>query len=628
MCGICGIIHDDPSRPIEEEVLHRMNQTMVHRGPDDQGSWVGRGAGLAMRRLAIIDVAGGRQPMASEDGGVQAVVNGEIYNFVSLRDELRSRGHRFHTHGDAEVLPHLYEEHGQALPEKLDGMFGLAVWDDRERALLLARDRMGEKPLYWCRLEGMLLFGSELKAILQHPSVERRIDRAALNRYLTHEYIAAPHTIFEGIRKLMPGQRLSYRGGRVELAQYWEAPRELAVRALPVEEAAEELRSLLSSAVRNRLVSDVPLGVFLSGGIDSSSVVAMMARHCPAAQIRTFSIRFDERSFDESGHARAVARHFGTDHLELPCTAKDLLELLPEVAGLLDEPFADASIIPTHALSRFTRRHVTVALGGDGGDELFAGYPTFQAERLAGIYRRLPGPLRRGGVGRLARWLPASDENISFDFKVKQFLRGAELPPPERHMAWMGAFTALELPALLAEPSGADPYADARHHLGQGGDDPGNGLLHLYQKLYLAEDILTKVDRASMGASLESRAPFLDHRLVEFVSRLPYGLKLKGFTLKYLLKRAMGPLLPPGIAGRPKKGFGIPVAQWIKGPLRPLFTELLSADRVRQAGIFRPEEVSRLLADHLAGRADHRKKLWTLLMFEQWRQRWSRRPLQ
>ncbi len=628
MCGICGIIHDDPGRPIDAALLGRMNATLLHRGPDDEGSWIGRGAGLAMRRLAIIDVAGAKQPMASEDGRVQAVVNGEIYNFVALRDALRAGGHRFLTQGDAEVLPHLYEEHGVSLPEKLDGMFGLAVWDERERRLLLARDRMGEKPLYWFHAEGMLLFGSELKAILQHPSVERRIDGTSLQHYLTHEYIAAPRTIFEGVQKLEPGQRLSYRNGRVELDSYWEAPGERSGRDVAEEEAAEELISILSNAVRNRLVSDVPLGVFLSGGIDSSSVVAMMARHRPAGQIRTFSIRFDERSFDESAHARAVSRHFGTDHLELPCTAADLLDLMPAVACLLDEPFADASIIPTSALSRFTRRHVTVALGGDGGDELFAGYPTFQAERLAALYRRIPKTLQRGVIERLGRWLPASDENISFDFKVKQFLRGVGFPAPERHVAWMGAFTAAELPGLLAEPLAADPAEDARRHLEQAASASGNGLLHLYQKLYLAEDILTKVDRASMGASLEVRAPFLDHRLVEFASRLPYELKLRGFTLKYLLKRAMGPLLPPRIAGRPKKGFGIPVAKWIKGPLRPLFTELLSAERIRQAGIFRPDAVSRLLSDHLAGRADHRKKLWTLFMFEQWRQRWACRPLQ
>lgn len=626
MCGICGIIHDDPSSPVGQDDIEAMNRTMVHRGPDDEGYFFGRGSCLAMRRLSIIDVSGGHQPMLSEDGRIAAVCNGELYNFKEVRGDLESRGHVFRTRADAEVLPHLYEEHGRDAPKFVNGMFGMAVWDEADRTLLLARDRMGEKPLYYAHRHGIFVFGSELKAVLAHPAVEVCTDRAALSKYLAYEYVPAPHTICEGVYKLEPGQLLVYQKGRVERSAYWDVPQCDDGSAISEEEAKRELLRLLELSVGRRLVSDVPLGVFLSGGIDSSSVVAMMTRFRDPKEIKTFSISFAERSFDESSHARAVAEHFGTDHRERMCTPDDLLKLMPKVAALLDEPFADPSIIPTYALSRFTREHVTVALGGDGGDELFAGYPTFQAEKYARLYNSLPAFLRRGLIEPAVMSLPVSDENISLDFKAKRFLKGVSSDAVARHMIWLGAFSPPEQRELFAVDPPDGVFDDAvRHWAAASSASDGNRLLYVYKKLYLAEDILTKVDRASMGVSLESRAPFLDHELVEFAAKLPYNLKLRGLTMKHLLKKAMAPLLPRGIARRPKKGFGIPVAKWVKGPIREMVLDYLSVDRIKREGFFRAGSVSGLLRDHLSGRTDNSKKLWTLLMFELWLERWGGR---
>ncbi len=623
MCGICGIIHDDPERPVDRGVLEAMNRTMTHRGPDDKGFFYGRGSGLAMRRLSIIDVEGGHQPLLSEDGRVVAICNGELYNFKELRRELESRGHLFRTRSDAEILPHLYEERGAGLVDPVNGMFGLAVWDEKERSLVLARDRMGEKPLYYARAGKSFLFGSELKAILAHPEVVRRIDRSSLAKYLAHDYVPAPHTIIEGVAKLEPGQLLVWRAGRLEKKNYWDLPR-AAEAYVGEEEAASELLRLLEKSVAIRLASDVPLGVFLSGGIDSSSVLAMMARVRRPEEIKTFSISFAEKSFDESSWARRVAAHFGTEHRERMCTPAELLKLMPKVAELLDEPFADASIIPTYALAKFTREHVTVALGGDGGDELFAGYPTFQAERAAGLYAALPSFVRRGFIDRIVGLLPVSDENISFDFKVRRFIKGAAVPGPARHIVWLGAFSPAEQRDLFAVDPPGGVFEDAARHWESGaGFSRGNRLLYTYKKLYLAEDILTKVDRATMGVSLESRAPFLDHELVEFVAKLPYRMKLKGFTMKHLLKKAVGPLLPEGVAGRAKKGFGVPVAKWVKGPIREMVLDCLSVDRIKREGIFRAGAVSGIIKDHMSGRENSAKKIWSLLMFERWLERWG-----
>jgi asparagine synthase (glutamine-hydrolysing) len=622
MCGICGIIG---SEPIDRNALGRMTAALRHRGPDDQGFLVDERAvdvavGLGFRRLSIIDLVSGNQPIGNEDGSVQLVFNGEIYNYRELRAELESRGHRFATDSDTEVIVHLYEELGSHCVERLNGMFAIALWDANRGELVLARDRFGKKPLYYADLGGSLLFGSELKSLAEHPRCPRDLDFDALTRYLALEYVPTPYSIFAGIRKLPGGHVLCWRDGRISIEQFWDLEHRPDYPSRPDEQYVEEFRELLRAAVRRRLISDVPLGAFLSGGIDSSSVVAMMVDSLPAGAVKTFSIGFEEQSFDESIHARRVAGHFGTDHREEVFTAGVMLDTLPTVVDWLDEPFGDASILPTYLLSRFTREHVTVALGGDGSDELLAGYPTFPADRFARFYH-VPQLLHTNVIAPLVDRLPVSTANFSFDFKLKRFLRAAASREDVRHPVWLGSFTPDEQALLLTAAPG-DPFAEQRRMLASAGGDRLGKLIYLYAKTYLQDDILVKVDRASMACSLEVRAPFLDVQLVEFLSRVPSRLKLRRLDTKHLLKRAMGDILPPGIANRAKKGFGIPVAAWFKGELREALQDELSTERIRRQGLFEPDEVNRLVSEHLSGRRDHRKALWTLFVFQLWHRRW------
>ena len=619
MCGICGIVGRGG---VDPDVLARMAGSIRHRGPDDEGSYVSPpgpiSVGLGFRRLSIIDLDTGNQPIANEDGSVRIVFNGEIYNFRELRHELEARGHLFSTRADTEVIVHLYEELGSRCVERLNGMFAFAVWDERDRSLLLARDRFGKKPLYYAEVDGGLIFGSELKALLQHPRCPRGLDLDSVGRYLAFEYVPEPGSIVSGIRKVPAAHVLTWRSGAIDTRRYWEL-RFGPDQSLDDGEFAEQLRSHFRQAVRRRLLSDVPLGAFLSGGIDSSSVVAVMAELLPAGRVKTFSIGFEDRSFDESEHARAVAAYFGTEHHEEMFTPATLLAQLPEVAGSLDEPFADPSVLPTYLLSRFTRQHVTVALGGDGSDELLAGYPTFAADRAASLYRLPPSVHAR--LVRLADRLPVSTRNFSTDFKIKQFLRGMAYDPELRHAAWLGAFTPPELGAVLVGRP-PDVYGDLRHVVAElPGRDRVERLISFYVATYLRDDILVKVDRASMACSLEVRAPFLDVDLVEFLGQVPSRLKLRGLRTKHLLKLAMADVLPSGIVDRPKKGFGIPVAEWLRGALRELLLDELSPRRLYEQGIFAPAEVQRLIDEHLQGRRDHRKPLWTLLMFQLWHRR-------
>ncbi len=622
MCGICGAV--DRAGPVDRDVLERMTRSLAHRGPDDEGLWVSPpregascSAGLGFRRLSIIDVAGGNQPIWNEDGTVAVIFNGEIYNFRELRAVLEARGHCFSTATDTEVIVHLYEDLGADCVTRLNGMFALAVWDTRDETLFLARDRLGEKPLYYAEAGSTFLFGSEPKALLQHPACPHALDHNALAQYLALDYVPAPDSIFSGMRKLEAAHRLVLRGGHARIDRYWELPFE-PDPARSEADWADELRTRLEEAVRLRLVSDVPLGVFLSGGIDSSTVVALMARHVPAAELKTFSIGFGERSFDESDHARRVATLFGTDHHEHVFTPQVMLDVLPRVLAGVDEPFADSSVLPTFVLSEFTRGTVTVALGGDGGDELLAGYPTFQADAIARRYL-MPRALHERAVVPLAQRLPVSTDNFSFDFKLKRFLRGARLPTPDRHGAWLGGFTAAGAQRVLREPPAIHPHERLRavDH-GSAGLDPVARLIRLYALTYLADDILVKTDRASMLTSLEVRAPFLDHTLVEFLGRVPSNLKLHRYTTKHLLKRAVRDLLPREIAERPKKGFGIPLAAWLKRELREPLLDELSPERLQRQGLFEPAEVARLVGEHLNGRRDNRKELWALYAFQLW----------
>ncbi len=612
----------------DTRLLDEMCATLAHRGPDDSGAVVREGVGLAMRRLSIIDVEGGHQPLSNEDESVWIVFNGEVYNHPELREELLAAGHRFRTRSDTETVVHAYEEFGEEFVSRLNAMFALAIWDSRRQHLLLARDRLGIKPLHYFDDGGRLLFASEIKALLRDPRVARRVDSAALRDYLALEYVPTPRSMIAGVRKLPPGHTLTWRraDGQIKLRQYWDPDLSKSESPGPPGELdglAAELRQVLKRSVRRELLSDVPLGVFLSGGIDSSAVAAMMAELTPG-NVKSFSIGFADASFDESTHARAVARHLGTDHNELQLEPAMLTDLVPEITSLLDEPLADASIIPTYLLSRFARRQVTVALGGDGGDELFAGYPTLQAHRLAGYYERLPGILKSHLVPAAVSRLPVNRDNLSFDFRAKRFVLGAGRPLAERHGRWLGSFTAEEIDSLLTrevkdDVARIDPPDIVGDHFGaQSAKHPLNQVLYLDMKLYLENDILVKLDRASMMASLEARVPLLNVEFVEFANRLPIDLKLNRLRSKFLFKHALRPLLPKSIIERPKKGFGIPVAKWFRGPLRELLQETLSEDRIRREGFFNPGAVRLLVEDHLTGRRDNRKQLWTLFVFERW----------
>jgi asparagine synthase (glutamine-hydrolysing) len=622
MCGIAGFVNVG-GRPADPDVLARMTATLNHRGPDGSGAYLDGAAALGHRRLSIIDVDGGSQPMANEDGTVWVTFNGEIYNDPALRKHLLAAGHTFRNHSDTEALVHLYEEHGDSFPRHLNGMFALAIWDGRRRRLILSRDRMGQKPLFYAELPGGgLAFGSESKAVLAHPEVGRRLDPASLARYLFYEYVPAPNSIWQGMRKLPPGHTLVWEDGKVAVTPYWTSP-EPSETGETFEEASSRFWGEFASAVGRHRRSDVPLGVFLSGGVDSSSVAAALTEFEPASSIRTFSIGFDDPSFDESGHARAVAKHLGTDHHERTFSADDVMRLLPEAAGWLDEPFGDASILPTHLLSRFAREEVTVALGGDGADELLAGYPTFQAERASRLYRRLPRAARSMAEAAVGR-LPVDHRNMSLDFKLKQFLRGAGEPSGLAHQRWLGSYSGPEIRSILADP---DAFSVEREHLDRAerlvnGHDALTGSLRLYQDTYLPDDILAKVDRASMACSLEVRAPFLDADLVDSIQQMPAVFKYHRGQTKRLLKASARGRLPSAILDRPKKGFGIPVARWLRGPLAPLLDSLLGPDRLKAQGLFNPAEVSRRIREHREGVRDHRKPLWTLLMFQLWHERW------
>ena len=634
MCGIAGWASLDARTPPPEsarELLHAMCERMTHRGPDAEGLMVSTGVALGMRRLAIIDLATGEQPATSEDGQVAVVFNGEIYNYRELRADLEQRGHYFRSLSDTEVLPHLYEEYGTAMVQHLNGMFAFALWDARRRRLFIARDRFGEKPLYWGIFDGTLLFASEPKVLLAHPSVQPRLNTDALRQYLAFDYVPAPLSIYQGIHKLTAAHTLTLEDGCVEVKPYWRLSYRTHEPVPTEEEAAARLRELLADAVRMRLVSDVPLGVLLSGGVDSSTVAALAVRSSSEA-VKTFSISFSESSFDESAYSRAVAKFLGTDHHEERLSADLVANLVSEIGSWMDEPLSDPSLVPTYLLSRFTRKHVTVALGGDGGDELFAGYPMYLGHHLAHLYARLPGPLRRGVIERIVRYLPVKTKNLSFDYKARRFVAGAHYDEVARHHIWFGSFSPDEQNALLTpavqRASDGDVYAEARRLLKEecDADNMVEGMQSLDTRLYLAEDILTKVDRASMAVSLEVRAPFLDPRVAEYAASLPADYKLHGRTTKYILKRAVASLLPPFVTRRGKKGFGVPVAEWLKGKLRPLARDLLAPERIRRGGLFDPGYVQRLQDEHERGVANHRKLLWTLLMFELWQESFIETP--
>jgi asparagine synthase (glutamine-hydrolysing) len=607
MCGICGVVSANGS--VDPERVARMSATLVHRGPDSSGEFADGTAALAARRLSIIDLETGDQPIANEDGTLHVVQNGELYNYRELRRELERAGHAFRTQGDTEVLLHLYEQHGEGFAERLRGMFAVAIWDAPRRRLILARDRFGIKPLYYRHLGGELAFASELRAL---PRGE--IDPDALEAFLAFNSIPAPLTIFREARKLPAGHLLVWDDGGVRLERF-ARPAPLRERDDEEAELVEELRSRLRDSVRAHLVSDVAVGVLLSGGVDSALLAALAAEES-SEPLRTFSIGFEERSFDELAGARRVAQRYGTQHREL-VLRPDAALLLPALADAFDEPFADSSALPTYLVSELAASDVKVALSGEGGDELFGGYYTYAADLLAD---------RVGGLARLARplveRLPSSTAKASFDYRAKRFVRAAHLPPLERHHGWKEIFSPDVRAQLTGRRSAFDPVdlLRPRYAETQGADE----LVRLQDVdlgVYLVDDLLVKTDRASMAHSLEARVPYLDTAVTNFALALPTRHKVRGLSKKVLLRKAAAPLLPREIVHGKKRGFSIPAAAWLRGELEPFARETLSEETLRRQGFFEPRVVQALLDEHVAGREDLSRQLWGLLAFTLWHER-------
>lgn len=622
MCGITGKLHFDLARPIDPALIKRMNDTLIHRGPDAEGIWTNGPIGLSQRRLAIVDLSPtGEQPMCNEDGTVWITYNGEIYNHPQLRPELEARGHHYRGTSDTETILHLYEEYGRDCVKHLRGMFALALWDARTQTLLLARDRFGKKPLLYAETADGLVFASELKALLQDETVSRDLDETALHHYLSFGFIPAPQSAFRQIRKLPPAHTLTWQAGNVTIERYWSLPFG-PKQQISEAEAAEQTLALLRDAVRVRLMSDVPLGAFLSGGIDSSAVVALMAE-AMSEPVKTFSIGFDDQSFDETPFARQVAQTFATDHHEFRVNP-DAVGVLPELVWGYGEPFADSSALPSYYVAKMTRQHVTVALNGDGGDELFAGYERYVAEGLSSRYGALPGWLRRGVLTPLAQALPEPAGRKNPVRRVKNFVLAQNAPPEQRYLRWLtlidnGTKQRLYTPAFAERMATVNSLT--RLQLPPDGAVAAAGLDRLLQTdmaAYLPDDLLVKVDITTMLHSLEGRSPFLDHHLAEFAARLPVEFKLRGRTGKYILRRALASILPSAILHRDKRGFAVPIDRWFRQELRTVIYDVLLDPRTLARGLFRPEALQTMLEEHTSGRVNHRYRLWTLLMLELW----------
>ena len=618
MCGIAGWVGAGGGR----EVLDAMLRALEHRGPDDTGRSLDGEAALGMTRLSIIDLVTGQQPMTSADGMATLVFNGEIYNFRDLRGELQARGRRFATRSDTEVLLRAWEAYGPACVDRLRGMFAFAVWDARRRRLFLARDRVGKKPLYYWHRDGVLVFASEPKALLRHPAVGRALDLTALEHYAAFGYTPAARSIFDGIAKLPPGHTATLAGGVLSVARYWTLPAGApAARPAPREELLGRVRAEVRDAVRARLEADVPLGVFLSGGVDSSVIVACM-RELNVGRLATFSVGFGaDLSHDERPYARAVAQRFETEHHEEVLEPK-AVDLAAAVVRYVDEPFADSSAIPTLVVAEATARHLKVALSGIGGDETFGGYPRYLGVRLSEAWARAPRVLRAGPEA-LARWLPDSAGSRNLGDWARRFADGAGRPMPERYIGWTRFFDGQALDALatpaLARHFGSDVEAPHRAAwAGRRDGDAVDGAWRIDLATYLPDDLLTMADRMSMARSLELRAPFCDHRLIEFSLTIPAAAKLEGFRLKALLKAAFADVLPPTVVNRRKQGFMIPLSRWLRTTLRDLVDDTLAPERVRARGLWRPEVVARLVREHLAGARTHGDRIWTLVILELW----------
>lgn len=618
MCGIVGFTHQD--RFVPSSRIQGATSWLIHRGPDQQGIYESKNVSLGAVRLTIIDLISGEQPMRSEDDDTVLVYNGEVYNHAELRSELQALGHRFVTHSDTEVVLHAFLEWDTACFRRLRGMFALAIWCESRKRLVLARDRVGIKPLYFSRKGDNVYFSSELKGILYHPEIDRTLNLDGLNCYLRVNYVPAPFTLVQGIEKLPPGHILTWQKGSTNIESYWHcevSPQ--TQKAWSLESAKERLDFLLKESVREHLVADVPVGLWASGGLDSSTILHYAAE-ASATPLKTFSITFKGRSFDEGAYIRDVAEHYGTDHSEVDLnTDTDLQEAIQEFAYYSDEPSADAGCLPVWFLAKMSSEQVKVALSGEGADELFGGYETYLASRYARTARLVPASLRRMAIDGLRYW-PVSDEKISFEYKLKRFLRGSLLPPDEAHIFWNGTFSEQEKAEFLR---GADP-APMAGILRNMPPVPGvNRYLLFDQRYYLPDDILYKADRMSMAHSLEVRPPFLDHRIVEFAASLPENYKLRGSRLKFLLKELMKGKLPPAILRRKKVGFDIPAHDWFRGVLKPLLLDTLTEQAVKDAQIFRWEGVQTVIKRHMERRDSLGYHLWGLMILFLWIKRWN-----
>jgi asparagine synthase (glutamine-hydrolysing) len=621
MCGIVGFTHLE--RPLPPGLIQKATASLHHRGPDASGCVSSESVSLGAVRLKIIDLQHGDQPMCTEDGDLTIAFNGEIYNHAEIRRDLELLGHRFRSHCDTEVVLRAFREWDTAAFAKLNGMFGVALHQRKQKRLVLARDRMGIKPLYYFRKADNLFFGSELKAILENPEVPRRLNRQALDLYLSLNYVPSPHTLIEGIVKLPPGHWLEWSGGKLDVQPYWSLA--LAAETTWVEEEAlVYLDRLLKTAVSDHMMADVPLGVWSSGGIDSSTILHY-ASQASSKRLKTFSVSFRGHSHDETPYFRAAAQHYNTEHHELDLNPQDhdLADAIEQMSYYSDEPSADAGALPVWFLSKMTRQHVTVALTGDGADELFAGYQTYLANAFRRYASWTPTFARSAALQAMKYW-PASDKKIGLDYKIKRFLGGSLLSANEAHFFWNGSLSLDQKHELLGRDGFQGPLQllsqlPAQAH--QSGEL--NRFLWMDQKFYLVDDILYKCDRMSMAHSLELRPPFLDPRIVDFASRLPENLKMRRGNLKYLLKELMRDKLPPPLLARKKEGFDIPAHAWFRGPLRHLLQEILSERRIREQGLFQPAAVSRMIEGHYHRKANHGYQLWGLLTLTLWMQRWN-----
>ena len=615
MCGICGV-YSFHSAPVEKARLKAMCDVIFHRGPDEEGVYIDRDIALGMRRLSIIDLSTGQQPIHNEDKTVWTVFNGEIYNYRELREDLRKKGHIFYTNADTEVIPHLYEEYGEDFVTKLNGMFGIAVWDSMQQTFLLARDRLGIKPLCYYLTDDRMVFGSEIKSILIEGTVERKLCLSSLDYYFTYGYIPAPDTIFEGIKKLLPGHILVCKRGQTRIKEYWDVNYE-SHHQYDERGYEERILEMLRLSVKRRLMSDVPLGTFLSGGIDSSIVVGLMSQLMDEP-VKTFSIGFEETDYNELSDAKRVAQHFNTQHTEL-IVKPNAIELLPKLVWAYDEPFADSSAIPTYYVSKLAREHVTVVLSGDGSDELFGGYKRYIGNPQDALFKHLPLFFRKNLLGIIGRWMPMG-------MPFKKYLQYIGESEEQRYLQWVGLLSPQEKKNLYSKDvtyalREFAPSATAMKYLHNHAKFPFlDRLLYLDLKTYLPYDILTKVDIASMMNSLEVRVPFLDHELVEFFATIPVELKIKRKTSKYILKKVFSKLLPQGVLYKRKQGFSVPLKHWFRAELKDFAYDTLTSKRSKERGIFSAPYIQKLLDEHQSGKEDYSTTIWALIYFESWYQ--------